>query len=415
MPRMENAMRPTLLLLLAGVLTTGCLKDNPNYCDPTDPVCQNRPDAAITCTGPEDCSGTSPVCYMPSAGPSVCVQCTPADDSQCAGVCEADMTCGPCTLDTQCDSGVCLPNGDCAAPDRVVYASPAGATTGECATAGTGCAIAYAVTKASATRDVVKLAAGAHVPPADVNGVVIDRNVTLAARGATLRNPAGNAVTVQAARRLTVIGGTFEGGSSGGDGINCLANGVLDITEAVIESCDDFGIQTDACTLTVTRSLITANTSGGVSNGGAAKVITLRNNVFSYNGNNGNVGAMTVNPDLGSRVEFNTIVNNRGNGAARSGIVCQAPLAVPNNLIWRNIGGPLQVHPDCDASGSYMVAGLGGSNEPMFADPDMTYSLTANSPAEIVDAGGACGPGVDFAGKPRPAGTACDRGAYERQ
>lgn len=414
MPRMENAMRPTLLLFLAGVLTTGCLKDNPNYCDPTDPMCQNRPDAAITCTGPEDCSGTSPVCYMPSAGPSVCVQCTPADDSQCTGVCEADMTCGPCTLDSQCDSGVCLPNGDCAETNRVVYASPAGATTGECATPGTGCAIAYAVTKASGTRDVVKLAAGAHVPPADANGVVIDRNVTLAARGATVANPLGNAITMQAGKQLTVIGGSYRGGS--GNGIVCETNGTLDLTEATLELSSGFGIRTSECTVTVTRSKISQNTGGGlVMTPGAAKVAIVRNNLFSYNGNTGNVGAMTLNTDVGSSVEFNTIVNNRGNGAARSGIVCQGAFAVPNNLIWRNIGAAAQVSPECDASGSYMVAGSGGSNEPMFTDPDMTYSLTANSPAEIVDAGGACTLGVDFAGKPRPAGSACDRGAYERQ
>ncbi|HEY4241696.1 MAG TPA: hypothetical protein VGM88_17865 [Kofleriaceae bacterium] len=127
-------------------------------CPSSSPVCANGLCAA-TCTADPDCPTALPHCDM-----GACVAC--ADDSQCpaaAAICDASThACRGCTADAECTSGVCIEDtGVCAAAAEIIYVgayAPAN-DTGECPSAAPCSSIAYAFTKLSASRDVIRLTA----------------------------------------------------------------------------------------------------------------------------------------------------------------------------------------------------------------------------------------------------------------
>jgi hypothetical protein len=265
-----------------------------------------------------------------------------------------------------------------------------------------------------------------------LGGQSFPKSTVLVARGSTInRGGAGNgAILTVSGTELKVIGGTITG-ALGDDGIQCTANGALRVHEAVITDNAESGIEIDSCELTVSRSTISFNRGGGIfmfmSGLGTPKPITIINNFIHNNGQTATspVGGMALLPGDPSRVEFNTVVDNRAMQASGigGGVRCNTAgvYEFPNNLVYRNTGGlgnQVQISGECGFTGSFQLADpTGTENLPMFVAPNTNppdYHLTAQSPPDIRDKV-SCSGLVDFDGQARPANDKCDLGADEFQ
>jgi hypothetical protein len=249
----------------------------------------------------------------------------------------------------------------------------------------------------------------------------------LVARDSTInRGGGGNgAILTVSGQSLTLIGGTITGAVAD-DGVQCSANGVLRIHEALITINAESGIEADSCELTVSRSTISRNRSGGIimPTSGSPKPVNITNNFIHNNGDSASqVGGLSLLLAGTSTFEFNTIVDNRAMQAAGvgGGIRCNTSLTFdfPNNLVYRNFGGIgnlVQLIGDCTFTASFQGTDpTGTENIPMFVAPNAAqpdYHLTAQSPPSIRNAV-VCVGLVDFDGDPRPLDGKCDLGADE--
>ena len=154
-----------------------------------------------------------------------------------------------------------------------------------------------------------------------------------------------------------------------------------------------------------------------------AGTVALTNNYVDHNGNDvtASFGAFSLKPNPESKVEFNTIVDNKANlgAASAGGVFCDVDgFTYNNNIIFRNTGGPsasTQTFGNCSVGNSFVLAAPAADNTPQFVHPNtppFDYHLTAATPLTIRDAGGAC-TGQDFDGDTRPINGACDLGADE--
>jgi hypothetical protein len=257
---------------------------------------------------------------------------------------------------------------------------------------------------------------------------------TLIARGATITRSAGSGsiVSVRNSQSLKLVGGTLQGPNNA-DGIRCNTFSKLQVHETVIEKMTESGIETDGCDITVSRAVIRRNLLGGISMVNTFRVATITNNFVYLNGqlNSSLVGGMMLKLAAGSKLEFNTVVDNlSANGSTSAGgIVCTQPAGAPAydapyNLVYRNqggLGGTYQVFGDCTFQGSYQrTAATPDENAILLERPNdsqnPSYRLTAASPSEVRDhevAGYTCKDQIDFEGDARPTGSFCDCGADE--
>jgi len=419
----------SLLSLSLALGLAACSKDNPNYCEGApNNSCAQVDAGAEGCTSSAECAAPTGVCDV--GGTNTCVACTTAEADACTGttpVCGPANACQGCTTHAECAaSNVCLPTGACADAATVAYVAPAGTGTTCTQTAPCGTLAAALLT----TRPVVKFGAGV---VKDSGMTVIDgRAVTIVASpGAVLdRDGDGPVLEVRNANAnvsvydLAVSGAT---GTSGANGIQLVGNGgnpQLRLERATVSGNQGAGITTSGGTLTVTRSTLTQNQGGGLDMT-ALGVVTLTDNVVHHNGNNvtAEFGGLRLRPMAGSKVEFNTIVDNQAittSSSSTGGVFCEVPTFVAaGNVIFRNTGGASlrsQTFGTCTYGSSFVAMGADAAdNTPMFVKPNampFDYHLTAATPTTILNAGGAC-TGSDLDGDARPQGGACDLGADE--
>ncbi len=319
-------------------------------------------DAAVPsgCTSSAECAAPTAVCDV--GGTATCVACTAGEASACTGttpVCGADNTCGGCTSHAACAaSDVCLPTGACADAATVAYVAPGGSGTtctqaAPCGTLSAALLTDRAIVKFAAGvvkdtaptvidgRTVTILAAPGAVLDRDLDGPILEvRNananvsvydvevsgatgtsganaVQLVGNGGspqlrlervTVRGNAGVGITASGGT-LTVTGSTVSGNQ--GAGITA-SGGTLTVTGSTVSGNQGTGITASGGTLTVTGSTLTQNQGGGLDMT-ALGVVTLMNNVVHHNGNNvtTEVGGLRLRPMAGSKVEFNTIVDNQ--------------------------------------------------------------------------------------------------------
>jgi hypothetical protein len=423
-------------------------------------------DAGI-CSSNQECAPPTAVCDLGST--RQCVQCTTTQADACARATPACVNnmCEKCTAHTQCPSAVCLPDGTCAAAADVAYVQSGGSGSPPCTRAAPCGTLADGVMSNLPT---VKIAAGTI---ADSKLTTIDgKTVTIVADpGAKLsRSNAGLILEIAndgahvAISDLEITGGagidsgaivmssggapelsltrvTVDGNQGAGifvsagsltlsrstlsenrNAIVASAGTNLTMDQSVLTRNSGVGIFTSAATLTVTRSEISINNGGGIQMN-VAGVVRLSNNVLHHNGNEISApsGALSLRPATGSKVQFNTIVDNKANMGAASagGIFCDITgFVADGNLIFRNTGGAsltAQTFGNCTYGNSFVMAAAANDNTPQFVHPNtlpFDYHLTATTPTTIRDAAGAC-TGVDFDGDTRPVGPACDLGADE--
>lgn len=411
--------------LLAASLPACNYKDDPNYCpDRPHNNCLN-PDPR-SCSTDQDCSGDTPACDV--MGTMSCVQCTADNHGACTGANPAciDNACGPCTAHGQCDSRVCLidDGGTCAAPEDVAYVAETGTDNASCSQSEPCTRISKAL---DTGRPYLKLAGTL------VEAVVIDdRNVTLLAEpGARLTSTQGGPILQIEGTSQVRIFDLEISGAQGGSAIFIpnAASGSLDVSRATISNNDSRGINSSGpVALRVSRSTISGNRGGGLVVTHNDTTFQITDNFIIYNGRatGSDYGGVAITSNtLGSKLERNTIAFNQSNGTFRGGVSCTGSrVTAAANLFFHNsepgaTGPKTDMTTQMDSTGGCQyetslavaddAANL-GFKSPRVAPYD--FHLTAESPATIVDAAGAC-TGVDFDGDARPLGGACDLGADE--
>jgi len=382
------------------------------------------------------CTANSATCICLDGS---CVQCTSTEEHNCTDPkkpqCGADHTCRACRTNEDCGAGACLEDGSCAVETEIISASPGGVSTPGCGVLGQpDCSLTQAIAELGA-RNVIRLARGTYMVTG-TDGVDFNlKSGTLVARDAVLVRSGGLSplVTVRNSQSLKLVGGILRGPYST-DGVRCNTGGKLQIHEAIIEQMTESALETNDCDFTISRSVLRNNLRGGINMVTTFKVATITNN-FVYGNGQGTqsaVAGMTLKLATGSKVEFNTVVDNQTDIGSTSagGIVCDVATGAPNydapyNLVYRNrggIGSQVQVIGTCTFQGSYQMAAAVDDNSLFLQQPNdaqnPSYRLTSMSPMGVRDhevAGYACMNLVDFEGDARPQGTdgKCDMGADE--
>lgn len=414
----------------------GCLyARDPYYCEgqPND-YC---PDDAVLCRSDADCPSAEPACHQPGAGRGVCVQCTPSSASACAGptpVCGEELACRACRTHDECASAACLPDGRCATEAEVAYVA-AGGDAGAGCTSSAPCR-SFALALATG-RPVLKIAGTV------AESVLIEggRIVTILAEpGATLTGAGTGAnVLVRGAGTKVAIHGLAIAQAPSTE----LGYGVFVPPGAGTPHVELIGVElrknpagaisVSVGTFTLARSTVVDNLGGGLYIAGSATLFTVTDNVIAYNGRarapaTSALGGVTLLANTeGSRFERNTVAFNESDGTYAGGLYCSGALvAARGNLLYHNgeadgLGGvkltvATQLAPasGCATSPSLALPSDArhlGFRSPLAAPYD--FHLTAETPASVIDAGGAC-TGRDLDGEERPLGAACDLGADER-
>lgn len=407
------------------LLAVGCGRQlNPEYCatHPDDTDCYGA--GLSTIDAPAGCQEThmcdmEPVNKVCEVATGNCVQCVPdGDTSACTGstsVCGDDRQCHGCLVDTNCTtSSVCLPSGDCANTDDVLYVSPQG--QGNC-TKTSPCKLADANGLISATRKIIKMTTTAGTDYTDPP-LTITKPVLVIGTGTTLT---GSAITASGAA-VEIVGLTIADAPT--DAFICTTSGNLTLRHVTVIGSTGYGVHTTKCAATIERSHFTKNPLGGMFlDDGTFEV---RNNIVDHNGSTAlATGNVRLNKAKG-RLVFNTVAYNsseNGGGMRVAGVACtgSAGFRVSRNIIVANGGANALTGGDCafGAAENYISAGPDAVKFVSNLDLHLTAASPKTNPIIVDDiaAGTDClidGHNIDdFDGQPRPVNGFCDRGADE--
>jgi Right handed beta helix region len=419
-------MKLAFLCTLALFLAAGCVEVRHRV----------LPEEGSPCTSSRECPLQAPACDVGNSG--TCVQCVPGDAAACVGktpVCGDAFECRPCQAHADCASNACLPDGSCGTAEQVIYLSQAGAGTA-CTKAAPCSSFESAMADVTSTRRFIRLSG-------TVTGA--DKETTkpftlLGEPGAALRaglprallelRAAGTYELYDVVLSPLDIGISLDNGASlilqrskiqgsRGDGL-LIRSGSATVAESEISGGSLRGISLQSGVLDVSRSSIFSNTGGGILIGTGQR-FSITNSFIV--GNNGFGGVSAQRPGANSRLDHNTIADNRNTGmgtAEAGGVVCDdATIIASNNIIYRNlrVSGTAQTFGACKFISSYVSAGTGGNDSSLGFRKDTVprdYHLTEASPATVRDVATAVCTGlVDFDGEQRPQGGACELGADE--
>ncbi len=416
----QRAPSLVLLALLGGLAASllGCSlhRDDPYYCP-------DRPNSFCACRADSDCPSGKPVCETTAS--NTCVECTAARSQACVGVrpvCGADLACRGCASHAECPSDTCLPDGACAAEAEVAYVAELGTDNDLC----TRAAPCTRASKALATLRPYLRWTGTSADALVVGGA---RKVTvLGSSGARLRTGRAGAPlvlvrdtgTAFAAYDLTISDAPNDAAGYGVLVPPAAGTPSVTLVRVTLSNNPAGGLSSAAATVRIDRSTVAANLGGGLALAGGS--VDLTNNFIYRNGNQDNSsfgGVALVGVAATSRLELNTIVDNRAATGA-GGVVCSvAGLAAPSNLIARNslagstTAATAQTSGPCTYPTSLVQNDLTGL---ALEHPDppapFRYALTAGS-AAIDRATTPSTVEFDFDGDPRPLGAARDVGADE--
>lgn len=407
-------------------------------CNAASPFCDEAAGTcAVTCQTDAQCPGFGGAAAALYCEAGTCVECR--DSAQCgptAPVCGDSGQCRTCTAHAECGSGICTDDGTCAALEDIAYASPGGASTGECM-ATSPCTLERAVSLMP-QRPYVLLETGTFTvaAPLMLRGLlsIVSRDPSTTIR----TSAAGSVMAVQASSEITLDGLNVTGATSTaqpyGNGVECGSPGdgtpgprVLRLRRTRVHGNAYNGVSGFGCSLYAHSSSFDSNWRAGIAlvdsvalverstateNGAAGISVdfaqaTLLNNIVTRNTGAG------VDVFAGSgptRVEFNTIADN---GSGLAGAVSPgASGTVRNNIIARNGASNLSCNSKCQVEDNIIL----GTNiaSLMFRSPDVApydYHLLPGSAAIDAAVGGDLL--IDIDGDLRPSGAARDVGADE--
>jgi hypothetical protein len=348
-----------------------------------------------------------------------------------------------CLAHCDCASDVCLADGTCALETQIVYLREGGAgnVCSRTAPCGTLTAAFGALTQ---NKTAIRVSGTINNAEADiaVSRIIFLGDSTTVLRGGggggarpmfalsggarvefnevTLRDSRGEGITVTSTSSLTMVRSKLENAAK--EGIK--ADGKVTLMQSEVTSCNDAtrrGIIVGAAgELVMDRSRIAENEGGGILVSDGGKFIITNSFIV---GNKASGGIVTFAPSSGSKLEFNTIVDNvSGGGSTQAGgVVCDnANLSARYNILYRNTGGTggtAQKFGACVFAGSFELAAPSNDDTLKFKSDTTTpkdYHLTAASPPTVRNVATIVCTGLsDYDGEDRPRGGACDLGADE--
>jgi hypothetical protein len=307
-----------------------------------------------------------------------------------------------CTTIADCPTSVCLPDGTCAADADVAWLDPASTVTSPC-TMAMPC---YRVLDALATNR----------PYFRIHGLVT--NITTLSRPVGIfAEPgagfSGNQLNIQSTVDIHDV--TCQGTC-----VIASSSAVLSLVHVTISGCNNYGV-TGSGQVSIDRSTITNNRSGGVNISGSSAPFSITNSFIVGNGVQmmGPVGGVYIQNTVppGSRLDFDTIADNAGKlggSAAAGGVYCNDPTftASSNIIAHNNLQGDYTVAAANTAGGCSFASSIIEADPANLAFSMGDYHLGAGSVA--IDA--AMTPPIidhDIDGDARPQGNGYDIGADE--
>lgn len=405
------------------------------------------------CAADLDCTGVAgrPRC---DATDATCVGCTASD--QCpadAAICDAEArACRGCTADDECASGVCIEaTGRCAADDEILYVSQSGTDAGTCPKTFPCKTISFALAQANLVRNIIRVMdaifhLGSSVIYLD-NYISIDGSNTLLTSSATpaihvFGTAALSAVrlasteitrpllTVSSGGRLKLAQVAIELGTvdvqAGGSLetfevrftssiLECSQGGKLTVRASYLE---ESGISS-YCELVMSGNRVVEPTGALPPMGFAGQVQIIESNVFLDSTANRLI--IAVGGSAESTFRYNTIVNTSYSPGSEHAILCPDGANVTSNLIAYNSTRPISCasrHSLFDTAGVQEVnRGVGNRSSDVmtfFRDRQAgDFRLPPSSPAIGFGEPGLVATDLEGNGRPAPAGSMPDVGAYE--
>jgi hypothetical protein len=411
--------------------------------------------AGQTCnmaTSPPTCDGVTQVDAPdvdPIDGPRADAQSCAVGCPDTAPVCDvATGQCRGCVADAECETGACYEtDGTCVMEELVLFVAPGGAG-GECSRVAPCATLSGAMTLSTATRAFIAVEEGTYAdnllawptyrvvvsgPDRDPEDAVIEQAV------------AGMAIVDVADGAISEIEGMTFTGAAGAVGLRCRGactvrrivssyNGnrgfdVYSTAEVFVEDSvfeHNGGIGVDANgRIVMNRTISAHNGDSGVNVANGYYEIT--NSFFFSNGNGMTPGGGVViggGVGMGSRFEFNTVVDNRALDATRGGGLHCSPASgtatIGSSIFARNSAPNVLLSNPCVASYVLTSAGTvpGTGNlvaEPSFVDEMAEdFHITNTSPARAAaDPDATLGSDCDGEPRPAPVGSRRDIGADE--
>ncbi|MFN0253350.1 MAG: choice-of-anchor Q domain-containing protein [Kofleriaceae bacterium] len=415
-------------------------------CTPAAPVCELTTNVCVGCRDSADCMqfADTPMCSELSGA---CVQCV--DDMSCVDgrcdlssnscvqclldadcpnqrpICTEEGVCRGCIADSECSSGACTDDGQCAPESAVAYLDPGGTDSGSCSRIAPCRTLPYAVQQLDALRVHVVMANGGYVGTtwtilsavpsrvfvhgsaaslianSESSVLVVGPSVAVTIRNLRVSNPAGFGIEIGgASSRIEDVT------------VRALARGIratsTDLVNVDVEGAG-IGIQLGGASR-IERARIANCDRGLVADAGAD--LELRNMLVS-----GSSTRAFDGPSARGFIEFSTLVTSGvGLGTGARGVLCGTELTVRASIIWTDGSGSRAPISGCNLANIIVgpSAVPGGNNvNPQFVDPTTDdYHLGPSSPARDKSA---TGPSVDYEGHGRPIGASYDLGADEAQ
>jgi len=332
----------------------------------------------------------------------------PGETPICAG-----GTCRGCYSDDECPGSVCLLEGQCADPARLLYAAPVAEGDGSCNT-GNPCSVDTAITQLTPTRDIIKLAPVQYVRD---TGFVISVKALIAGAGATLQLINGTfstGIQVTGAGDVSVTGLTINGNGSN-IGLNCTDSVALRLHRVTATSLLA-GVYASNCTIEVARSVFDSNAVYGLLVQGGS--FALENSQFTRNGTGSTQMAGLVLTDTTGSAQHLTIANNTSQ--LTGGIQCTGVVTggIRSSIIRNNSNDSISAA--CTVEYSIVDAAYpidlptNQKIDPLFIDPATNWHLMPTSPAAgLGDPASTTRIDFDAEARPNPAGTSPDPGFDE--
>lgn len=473
--RVDKVLMQSLMVCLAFV--AACTKPNPNRCctDEADctassiPVgstcddgllCRGHQCIAIPCTSSTACDLSAPYCVAEACSE----QCN--GDEQCPGFgqdvaycvgttcveCRASADCGPtipvcetgacraCAAHVECGSGVCKPDGSCAAVGEIAFVEVSGSDSADCSR-GSPCKTIERATSLVPAREFIAIGGGTY--PSTAARTLSGKRYLLGTSSVPpiiTRSTGGPIFSLDGAvdarlEHVELSGATAASGD--GYALKCARGGgapVVALYDVTLRSNASGGVFSSGCTVNIERSRATQNAGiafelidstasidrcliaenyGGIVLDAGIYSVTNSFVVRNHNPSGFGSGVTIFSTSPGNRIEFNTIADNTDTSTnVVKGIQCDLSMSTsfPNNIVVRNeqqTAGPNCIFPGSVVSDSN-VAPL-NLKSPDAAPYD--YHLTAGSIA--IDAATVSTLDHDFDGDARPNGGQRDVGADE--
>jgi hypothetical protein len=364
------------------------------------------------CTASLTCNAPTPVC---DTSHGTCVECVTSPDCTVPerAICDANV-CRGCISDAECpSSNVCLGDGTCADPARVLFASTAGGATG--CTAATPCTLDAAYAMVSATQDIIKLAAGTYAR--DVS-LTVTKDVIVTGEGATFQDTSAQTFMMFDVMgvSMSVLNVDFElantAAGTNAYAAECTMSGALHFDRVRLAN-GAAGAYVNACAFTLDRSTVDGNSFYGFYLVGAQ--ITITNSFITNNGATSQ-GGMVLSTGTTGTIEHVTMSGNTSMMSAHA-ITCTDPgLVIRSSIIYGN--GTPSIDPACVVGHSVVDPDYTGGANNLSVDPLFVaagnYHIQAGSPAVgLADPASLESVDVDGDPRPQPIGSMADSGADE--